>query len=205
MGLRGGRDRAPEKQVGYRRAAGWGRQVAAGVIAMLVLVAATAGAEAAKCPGAPYPPAGLFGGPDNGAPKADLLIYGCSGRYARDLAEEIAEARGFVEARAGAVARPALVLDIDETSVSNWRLMLANDFQYIPTGPCRIDRGGTCSQKAWELRAEAPAIAPMRTLYNTARARGVAVFFITGRADDAAERAATARNLRRAGYLAGAR
>ena len=37
-------------------------------------------------------------------------------------------------------------------------------------------------------------------LVKAARARGVAVFFLTGRGDDPAERAATARNLRRAGY-----
>jgi putative acid phosphatase of HAD superfamily subfamily IIIB len=191
-------------QAGYRRAAEWGRQVAAVGIALLVATFVLAGAGslagAATCPPPPYPPASLFGAPDNGAPKPELMIYGCSGRYAQDLAAEIAEARDFVERRAGEVARPALVLDIDETSLSNWRVMLANDFEYLSTGACRIDTGGPCNQRTWELRAQAPAIAPMLALYKAARARGVAVFFLTGRADDPAERAATARNLRRAGY-----
>jgi acid phosphatase len=168
--------------------------------ALAVLTGAPATAHAATCPPPPYPPASLFGPPGHGAPKPELAIYGCSGRYDRDLAAAIAEARIYVERRAGEVSRPALVLDIDETSLSNWRVMLANDFEYISTGPCRIDIGGRCNQRSWELRAKAPAIAPMLALYETARARDVAVFFLTGRVDDPAERAATARNLRRAGY-----
>ncbi len=112
----------------------------------------------------------------------------------------ISSAREFVEHRAAEVAKPALVLDIDETSLSNWRVMLANDFGYIADGPCLIGGHGACGQGAWELRAEAAPIGPTLDLFNAARAKGVAVFFITGRTDDPAKRAATARNLRRAGY-----
>lgn len=171
----------------------------AALLAVAVVIATSPPAQAAKCPPPPYPQTGFFR-PDNGAPKSDLIVYGCSGRYASDLTAEIAEARAFIAWRAGAVARPAIVLDIDETSLSNWRQMLANDFQYIATGPCLIDRGGPCSQRAWELRAQADPIRPMVDLFDAARARGVAVFFITGRRDDPAARAATVRNLLRAGY-----
>jgi hypothetical protein len=158
----------------------------------------SASAAAATCP-LPAPTAPFFA-PQNGAAKADLLAYGCSGQYSRDLADDIAEARRFVEWRAATAEKPALVLDIDETVLSNWRQMLANDFAYIRTGPCRIERGGPCSQAAWEARAGGTAIAPMVDLVRAAKARGVAIFFITGRWDTPVKRAAVMRNLTRAGY-----
>jgi hypothetical protein len=37
---------------------------------------------------------------------------------------------------AGAVSRPALVLDIDETSLSNWANFKANNFGFIADGAC---------------------------------------------------------------------
>jgi acid phosphatase len=155
-------------------------------------------AAAATCP-LPAPVAPFFA-PHNGASKSDLLAYGCSGQYARDLADDIAAARAFIEARAATATKPAVVLDIDETALSNWRQMLANDFEFIRTGPCRIDRGGPCSQEGWEARAGGAAIVPMVDLVRAARARGVAIFFITGRRDTPVKRAAVVRNLRRAGY-----
>lgn len=132
--------------------------------------------------------------------KQELVAYGCSGAYVHDIERATSDALEFVTKRANEVTRPAIVLDIDETVLSNWRQMLANDFVYIPKGPCLIDRGGPCSARAWDLRAEAEPIRPMLALFNAAKARGVRVFFITGRRDDPALRAATARNLHRAGY-----
>src|SRR5215831_13424880 len=130
--------------------------------------------------------------------KPQLLAYQKSGDYERDIAAVAEKARAYVEARAGGVARPALVLDIDETSLSNWPEIKANDFGYILNGACNRLPKGPCGAGAWELRAEAPVIASTLKLFNAARAKGVAVFFITGRGED--ERAATIRNLRRAGY-----
>ena len=130
--------------------------------------------------------------------KQQLLVYRNSGVYERQLAAVAAKARAYIEQRAGEVARPALVLDIDETSLSNWPRILADDFGYIPSGTCNRLPRGPCGSYAWELKAVAPAIQPTLNLFNAARAKGVAVFFITGRNDS--ERAATIRNLRHAGY-----
>ena len=130
--------------------------------------------------------------------KQQLLAYKSSGDYERGLAAVAARARADVEAHAADVAKPALVLDIDETSLSNWPEIKANDFGYIPSGACNRLPKGPCGARAWEEKGSAPVIAPTLQLFNAARAKGVAVFFITGR--DEGERAATIRNLHRAGY-----
>jgi acid phosphatase len=51
---------------------------------------------------------------------------------------------------------------------------------------------------AWENSAQDAAIAPTLALFNAAKAKGVSVFFITGRSETI--RAATETNLRNAGY-----
>jgi predicted secreted acid phosphatase len=136
--------------------------------------------------------------PNLGEFKPQLLVYQKSGDYERQLAAVAARARAYIEQRAGEVARPAVVLDIDETSLSNWPQIMANDFGYIPRGACNRLPKGPCGVKAWDLKAEAPAVESTLMLFNAARAKGVSVFFITGR--DKSERAATIRNLRHAGY-----
>src|SRR5436305_1293492 len=55
-----------------------------------------------------------------GDAKIAALAYHDSGTYDRDL-RKVAEAAGhWLANRATAVTKPALVLDIDETSLSNW-------------------------------------------------------------------------------------
>lgn len=130
--------------------------------------------------------------------KLQALHYACSGQYDAELAEVASQAQAYVEMRAGQVAKPALVLDIDETSLSNWQEIHANDFGFIYGGACDQLPSGPCGVHAWELSARAEAIAPTLALFNAAKAKGVAIFFITGRADD--EQTETAKNLRGAGY-----
>lgn len=112
--------------------------------------------------------------------------YGC---YADDLTRETAVAmRDLEEAvRENRGGKLALVLDIDETALSNWQEMRPEHLGYT-----------AAHWNAWVERAEAPAIPGTLALYRRARALHVAVFFVTGRGE--AQRAATERNLRRAGY-----
>ncbi len=119
-------------------------------------------------------------------------------RYEQDQARVADAAVAWVQQRAKAVPRPALVLDIDETSLDNWQEIKANDFGYIPGGDCTLAPGLACGASAWELSARAPVITATLKLFNAAAASGVAVFFITGRHEN--ERAATEQNLKRAGY-----
>jgi acid phosphatase len=149
--------------------------------------------------------------PNLGLLKAKLRAYRCT-RYDAELAAVAAQAKAWIDERAGQVTRPALVLDIDETSLSNWDEIYQNDYGYIAGGACDLGGKGACGAHDWELSARAPAIKPTLDLVNFARSKNVAIFFVTGRYDDAPEgagndvngmeNAATRLNLRVAGYPA---
>src|SRR4051794_36107334 len=64
------------------------------------------------------------------------LAYHDSGAYDRDLATVVAQARSWIAGQALAVNRPALVLDIDETALSNWEIIKRDDFGRPIEGPC---------------------------------------------------------------------
>jgi hypothetical protein len=128
----------------------------------------------------------------------DVLLGYQAENYDGDVAAVFAAARAYIEGRAGQVSKPALVLDIDETSLSNWSNLKANNFGFIADGACDRLPSGPCGFKAWILQGVAPAIMPALDFFNAAKAKGVAVVFITGRRDR--ERQATLWNLDRAGY-----
>ncbi len=163
-------------------------------LAALFLLSACATVPAAA-PVAPAPVAALA---NLGELKRELIAYHDTGAYERAVAAVASEAQAYVEARASLVTRPALVLDIDETSLSNWAALRANDFGYFTDGPCEALPRGPCGWHAWENSARGDVIAPVLGLYQAARARGVTVFFVTGRREN--QRAGTEQNLRNAGY-----
>jgi hypothetical protein len=135
---------------------------------------------------------GALGGCVSTAPslpelKSRLTAYVESGAYEGELAEIVAGARRYLAGRIAQVERPAIVLDIDETSLSNWGYIREIDFGYSP---------GTW--KEWVSERSAKPLQPTLDLYRYARRQGVAVFFISGRSEGG--RPATEENLRRAGY-----
>lgn len=123
--------------------------------------------------------------------------YVDSGRYERDIEKVVASARVWLDKRVKTARKPAIVLDIDETSLSNWPEMRLNGWSRIVNGPCDLEKG-PCGHRAWQALAKAKAIAPTQALAQHARQLGVAVFFITGRPERLRE--ATERNLREQGY-----
>jgi hypothetical protein len=172
-----------------------------GVVLIAALFAAPQSAVADSCPSRPY--ARFFDEsqpPNLGVLKFQLLDYKCFGAYDRDVAKALAEARTYVETRVGLVTNPAIVLDIDETSLSNWAAIAANDFGYITAGACDSLPIGPCNDTVWIQSAAAPAIGPTLELFRVARTKGIPVFFITGRHGDDKTRAATEKNLRQVGY-----
>jgi predicted secreted acid phosphatase len=120
-----------------------------------------------------------------------------SGRYEADVAAVANAATAWLETDVKGAAKPAIVLDIDETSLSNWPAFRVNGWGRVLTGPCDLNQG-PCGLRAWQETGQAKAIAPVLALARRARELGVALFFITGR--PAELQAATERNLREQGY-----
>jgi predicted secreted acid phosphatase len=133
-----------------------------------------------------------------GDTKIAATAYRASGAYERDLAGIGSEADAWIAQRAPQVNRPALVLDIDDTALSNWEVIEANDFGRVVDGPCDALPAGPCGWAAWDMLGRDPAIGSTLSTFRRARALNVAVFFITGRPEP--QRAATEANLRAVGY-----
>lgn len=138
--------------------------------------------------------------------EAKVLAYANGGQYDRDLATKGREAMAWLNTFANRVTKPALVLDIDETSLRNLEELEASQFGYFPQAGCSGSPGhrpdklpAPCGSKAWDSFASTPAIAPTLALFQLAIARHVTVFFITGRHER--ERAATEANLKAVGYV----
>jgi len=118
------------------------------------------------------------------------------GCYAHDLDAQADRAIAFLRQRAarrtpneksGAKEKLALILDIDETALSNYKELVGADFAY-----------NAAAFDAWVDTGEAPAIPGTLRLYNEAQRLGVSVFFITGRLES--QRAVMERNLRAVGF-----
>jgi hypothetical protein len=150
----------------------------------------------------PAPPAPIIPPPVQPANIGDLKFtatdYYNSGAYLTDLQLAAAPAIGWINEEAQRVDRPAVVFDIDETALSNWEAIKANDFGRIFTGGCDSLPQGPCGLVAWDQRAQSTVIQPTMDIYTAARDRGAAIFFITGRPEN--QRAATERNLKAVGY-----
>jgi predicted secreted acid phosphatase len=129
---------------------------------------------------------------------AAARAYHESGAYDRGLKEVADKASVWVAARARTVKQPALVLDIDETALSNWEILMRDDFGRPISGPCDLSIDGPCGWAAWDQLGRDPPIEPTLALFKVARAHDVAVYFITGRPEN--QREATERNLKAAGY-----
>jgi hypothetical protein len=128
----------------------------------------------------------------------DLLLDYHKKYYDMDVAAVFDSAQKFIEQNAARSKRPAIVLDIDETSLTNWPNLAADDFGFVAGGTCDVLPAGPCGFNQWILKSSAKAIEPARKLFEAAKLNGVAVIFITGRPHK--QRDATIINLDHAGY-----
>jgi predicted secreted acid phosphatase len=175
--------------------------MAAAAVAALSLAAYPVAAASEACPApvanhipeAPPSPPPL----NIGTIKTLLLAYH-KNNYDADVAAVFDTAQKYIEQNAAQAKRPALVLDIDETSLSNWPNLLADNFGFVADGPCDVLPKGPCGFNQWIMKGSAKAIEPARKLFDAAKAKGVAVIFITGRPDS--QRDITMINLDHAGY-----
>src|SRR5262249_10957482 len=91
--------------------------------------------------------------------KAQLKLYYRCG-YARDLDAALGEAKRYIEQRMSETPKPknpAIVLDIDDTALSNWNVLWQDDLAYFSDGPCEMKPNTGCGWHAWELMAQASA------------------------------------------------
>ncbi|CDZ76986.1 plant acid phosphatase [Legionella massiliensis] len=136
-----------------------------------------------------------FAEPSNlGLLKNDIKTYHDSGLYEKELTKAILNAQNYILKQAKLNERCykdckklAIVLDIDETSLSNYDKMVKRDF---------VANKEQLHKEM--LAANSPVISPMLKLYTDAREQGIQVFFVTGRPQS--ELKATETNLLRAGY-----
>jgi hypothetical protein len=163
------------------------------------------------CDKAGLPPTDNFSQPENiDFLKARLLYYRCTA-YDNDVSDVLRTAQEWIDGRASLVDRPAIVLDIDETSLLNWPRIKLDDYAYIPNGTCPGTVGDTCGDLDWQQSGLAEAVKPTLELYRRVRyidtpgaCTPIEVFFVTGRkqAERNGEMASvwTLRNLEMAGY-----
>ena len=103
--------------------------------------------------------------------------------YAKQVASIVANANGFLKVKAGpAAAKKAILLDVDDTSLTTYNYEVASNFAYTPA-----------SNGAFVTGQQFPAVPGMPQLTQQAAAEGYAVFYLTGRG--AAQETATLGNL----------
>ncbi len=125
--------------------------------------------------------------------RKELQYYYNSGQYIKDISKVADEANAYINqqvkenSNSSNPQKLAIVLDIDETSLSYYKNMAKRNFCYNPV-----------AAREEILKANAPAIEPILSLYNNAIKNKISVFFITGRSSYAYQ--ATLRNLKQAGY-----
>lgn len=117
--------------------------------------------------------------------KRAVLRYVDSGEYTKDLTTVADQASEWIATRAtqsSVSEKLAIVLDIDETVLTNLPHMREMDFGYLPK-----------MWDQWVEEGKAPAIEAMSKVFETAIHHEVAVIFITGRKES--DRPGTVKNL----------
>ncbi len=126
--------------------------------------------------------------PNLGLYKDRLTGWYDSGAYAALLEKEVHRAdRWLQQVISRRTKRAVVVLDIDETCLSNWAYLQHYGFD--------VDAG---TFRRWVGVHDDPAIAPALALYQRAIAAKIPVFFVTGRREFL--RVETERQLRAAGF-----
>ena len=153
--------------------------------------------DACPAPVADHLPAVPSGPLNIGTIKPLLLDYHTN-RYDEDIAAVFNSAQKYMEQSAAQSKRPVIVLDIDETSLTNWPNLVADDFGFVAGGACDVLPAGPCGFNQWIFKSSAEAIGPALKLFKAAKLNHVGVIFITGRPDS--QRDATVINLEHAGF-----
>ncbi len=128
-----------------------------------------------------------------GATAGWTLPLNMDSNYAREVEKVAAEGEQWLKARAGKSAKPAIVFDVDDTTLTTYNYELFSNWDYNPgTNQVFVGLTGTCPACTFTGNLF-PATPGMVALAEKAKALGYAIFWITGRGD--AQHAATIANL----------
>ena len=120
-----------------------------------------------------------------------LHTFDPHGAYAREVGDLTAQAGKYLDRRVSQPKRlhgkPALVLDVDDTTLTTYNYEIYSNFAYDPT-----------VNAAFVNSAVFPAVPSMPALVRTASAQGYEIYYLTGRPE--AQRSGTRTNLTNAGY-----
>lgn len=125
--------------------------------------------------------------------KKEIQNYHDSGQYEKELAQVVRQADHVIAQEVAMNAhrqhpkKLAIVLDIDETSLSNYPSIVRDDFTEDEE---KVHRD--------LMAARGVVIQPMKAFYEHVLSEGVSIFFVTGRYESI--RAQTIKNLKAAGY-----
>jgi predicted secreted acid phosphatase len=126
-----------------------------------------------------------------GKSAAEIRAYYSSGDWNRAVKKQADRAKAYIDKRTQgkrAAKKPALVLDIDETSLNNYPCLDRTDGLPYEGGP----------YAGCVVEFKAPAIKPVLSVFKLAKQRHVHVVFITGRPEGI--RDGTLQNLKAAGF-----
>jgi acid phosphatase len=118
--------------------------------------------------------------------KKELMEYYNSGTYNDEINRVIENAKTYLKNK-GKIEKQAVVFDIDETVLSNFKFMKENRFEF-----------DLSQWEVWANAHKAMAIPASLKFYNWVKNNGYTIFFVTGRSE--AARAGTIRNLKDAGF-----
>ncbi len=113
--------------------------------------------------------------------------------YAKEVASIETQSKAYLQyaihTSRHSTGKPALIFDVDDTTLNTYDYEVATSFAYSPTSNATFVNDGAF-----------PAVFGMPALVDWANSSGYTVFFITGRPES--QRAATAANLASVGYTA---
>lgn len=128
----------------------------------------------------------------SGSPEPTALKqYYESGKYLQDVTHKTTEAKAYLDTqlRYARKGRLAIVLEIDETALSNYPSLENMQFTQNPQALAGA-----------YMRGQALPMAPILSLYDYALSQNMAVFFVSSRPNTPEMLEATVRNLKAAGF-----
>lgn len=118
--------------------------------------------------------------------KQCIADYYTDGRYDKEMQQATNKAWNYLKKRKPK-PKDVIIFDVDDTSLSTFTAAKKADFSFIPK-----------LKDDWIEQVNAPAIKPIKELYDKLKEKGFKIIFLTGRHEK--HREATVKNLKNQGF-----